>query len=218
MNELYTMFIDLSIEVCTLSLKDRFKFLMERLNLSIADFSRITGIPYRSIQSYLRGERKEISAENALKIASALKVNINWLVFGTGEPFEHIHMEQFTKIPVYTADKSDIVLETPSEYIYLPTKDITDKPLAIKAKGDSMFPTIRDGDYVLYLPMPVDIFSGDIVIVRNEWGEVMIRRYREKGKQKLLFSDNPDYPPIQPNEYYKIIGKAIMVWRKILLS
>ena len=102
-------------------------------------------------------------------------------------------------------DKEQII-----DYLYLP--DIPKGSLAIKVRGASMEPTIEDGDYVVFLPinkLTEPIKNGDIIIVRNEWNELILKRYREKEGKAYLTSDNPKYPTIEPNENYKIIGKII---------
>lgn len=199
----------------------RLKILMDLLKINIREFSNKTGIPYRTIQSYLLGERQP-NYENLQKIATHLCVNLNWLLTGEGEPFIKPELPAGAmptrKIPVLgkvPAGFPNFVAEQIVEYIYLP--EIPENAVAIIAKGDSMSPVIKDGDYVIFLPMPIDIFSGDVVIVNNEWGETMIKRYREKDGEVILTSDNPEYPSLKPNEHYKIIGKVISVWRKIKL-
>ena len=69
-------------------------------------------------------------------------------------------------------------------------------------------------DYVLFIN-DGEIKNGDVVVVNNEWGESMIKRFRLKDGEPYLVSDNPEYPGFRPNEYYRIIGKVIGVWRKI---
>ena len=85
---------------------------------------------------------------------------------------------------------------------------------AVIVNGDSMSPGIIDGDYALFV-YTNNIESGDIVVANNEYGEAMIKRYRLKGDEKLLTSDNPNYPTITPTEDFRIIGKVIKVWRDV---
>ena len=95
------------------------------------------------------------------------------------------------------------------DYLYLPLNDIPRRAIAVQVKGESMSPTIRDGDIVVFEPVPVNIYSGDIVIVRNEWGELMLKRYREKDGEVFLTSDNPEYPTVKPNENFRVVGKVL---------
>jgi len=204
-----------------MEVKDRLKILISILRITLKEFSQKTGIPYITLQHYLRGTR-EPGTENLQKIALQLDINLNWLLTGEGEPFiksKPVLPEEAMptrKIPVLgkiPAGFPHYVAEQVIEYIALP--DVPENALAIIAKGDSMSPVIKDGDYVIFLAMPIDIFSGDIVIVNNEWGETMIKRYRIKDNKPILVSENPEYPTIQPNEHYQILGKVISIWRKI---
>jgi len=202
-----------------MDVKDRLKFLIDILGLKLKDFSKQTGIPYPTLLHYLNGSRRP-TMENLQKIAIQTQANLNWLLTGEGEPFIKQEVPKDVmptkKIPVIAkvpAGFPNIVSEQIIEYIYLP--EIPDNAVAVIAKGESMSPIIKDGDYVIFIPMPVDIFPGDIVIVNNEWGETMIKRYKLKDNVPYLVSENPEYPTYQPNEHYQIVGKVISVWRKI---
>ncbi|MFH2011709.1 MAG: S24 family peptidase [Pseudomonadota bacterium] len=98
------------------------------------------------------------------------------------------------------------------EYIKCP--DGQSGSYALIVKGENMSPTIKDGDYVLFINNG-DIKNGDVIVVNNEWGDSMIKRYREKEGDILLTSDNPEYPSYKPNEQYRIIGKVVGAWRNI---
>ena len=104
-----------------------------------------------------------------------------------------------------------LVSESILEYIYLP--DVPKGSFALKVSGNSMSPTVNDGDYVIFVS-PEDVKSGDIVIVNNEWGESFLKRYRVKDEIPLLSSDNPEYPTVRPNENYKIMGKVVDIWAR----
>lgn len=99
------------------------------------------------------------------------------------------------------------------EYISLP--NVPAGAYALIVHGDSMAPAIRSGDYVIFVPGGDDVRNGDVVIVNNEWGESMCKRFREKDGEKLLVSDNPEYQAVQPNKNFRILGKVIKVWRNI---
>ncbi len=104
------------------------------------------------------------------------------------------------------------VSEEVIEYISLPSAPAG--AYALVVKGDSMSPGIRDGDYVLFIPNG-DYRNGDVIVVNNEFGDSMIKRYRLKDGEVWLFSDNPEYPSFKPNEQYRIIGKVVKAWREI---
>ncbi|MGQ0286409.1 helix-turn-helix domain-containing protein [Pasteurellaceae bacterium 22721_9_1] len=64
----------------------RLKDIIESQSLSIKAFADKTEIPYRSVQSYLLGERSP-SAEILIKVTECFGINANWLLLGEGEMF-----------------------------------------------------------------------------------------------------------------------------------
>lgn len=68
-----------------MSINNRVCLIIEQLGGSITKFSERSGINYRSVQNYMRGDR-EPNSEAYLKFAQ-LGININWLLTGEGEMF-----------------------------------------------------------------------------------------------------------------------------------
>lgn len=198
-------------------LKDRLKILINILGLNLKDFSRKTGIPYPTLQDYLAGKIKP-GSDNLEKISMVFHVNLNWLLTGKGEVFEKAPVpEAFPSVVVpvlgrVPAGFPDQISEAIIEHISLP--HAPHGSYALITKGDSMSPAIKDGDYVLFMPNG-EVRNGDVVVVNNEWGDTMLKRYREKDGEVFLTSDNSEYPSLKPNKHYRIIGKVIGVWRKI---
>lgn len=102
--------------------------------------------------------------------------------------------------------------EYTNEYISLPNapKDC----YALKVSGESMEPAFRHDDYVLFV-IDREIKNGDVVIANDEFGESMVKRYKEKDGEQFLTSDNPAYPTFKPNGEYRIMGKVIGAWRQL---
>ena len=57
--------------------------------MNIKAFSEISGIPYRSIQNYLRNER-EPNVEALIKLKEAMNIDINWLLTGEGKMYRNL--------------------------------------------------------------------------------------------------------------------------------
>ena len=80
-----------------MSISERLKQVMEvkGFNLktfseqTIKAFSEISGIPYRSIQNYLRNER-EPNVEALIKLKEAMNIDINWLLTGEGKMYRNL--------------------------------------------------------------------------------------------------------------------------------
>ncbi|ECU9383727.1 TPA: helix-turn-helix domain-containing protein [Salmonella enterica subsp. diarizonae serovar 61:l,v:z35] len=66
-----------------MSISERLKKVLEAQNLTITDAAARCGMPYRSLQNYLRGER-EPKAEALVAIGTQLSISIDWLLTGRG--------------------------------------------------------------------------------------------------------------------------------------
>lgn len=81
----------------------------------------------------------------------------------------------------------------------------------LKAKGNSMAPTIPDSSYVLIREQP-DVENGEIAAVLvNGNSEATLKRVKKQGEVVMLMPDNSTHEPIIVNKSNpaKIIGKAI---------
>lgn len=83
-------------------IKERLVFICENKNLKLKDFQELTELPYRTAQSYLNGTRTP-NSEGLEIICTRLRVNLNWLVCGIGEPF--IQEKQPEKIKLDVDEK-----------------------------------------------------------------------------------------------------------------
>ena len=69
-------------------ISERLKLICEHKGWKIKEFAELTGLPYRTLQGYVGGER-EPNAEGMTAIAK-VGVNLNWLVGGEGVMFQSI--------------------------------------------------------------------------------------------------------------------------------
>ena len=81
---------------------------------------------------------------------------------------------------------------TPEGYADLPEGIRAD--FALRCKGDSMEPTLKDGDIVLIRTQP-EVENGQIAAV-NVNGETTLKRVYFRGDGLHLIADNPGYQPI----------------------
>lgn len=188
---------------------------MERLN-GLIEAKKLTNyrmakdlqITEGAIRSWRKG-RTSPSGKNLQALASYFNVSTLFLLFGddTG-----LIAKPTVLVPVLgkcPAGYPETI--APDEILeHLPLWDVPKGTNAVLVKGDSMSPSIKDGEYALFL-FAKEIKNGDVVIVCDEFRDMMLKRYKVKGKEQFLVSDNPEYPTFKPNSHYRIIGKVIEV-------
>lgn len=109
--------------------------------------------------------------------------------------------------PIMAEENIDGYREVVSSYV--PSGNV----FFLKAKGESMEPTIPDGSYVMIQGQP-DVEDGEIAAVLvDDDEEATLKRVRHQGKMVVLMPDNPAYKPIVLSKEFpgRIIGKAVRV-------
>ncbi len=183
--------------------------LINKVGTSQNKLAEMIGVPPTLINQIIKG-KKGMGKDIQARICNALNVEPYEFYLEFSETKPTIRIPVLLKIPPGFPDN---VSEEIIEYISLP--DVPKNTYAIIIKGDSMSPVIKEGDYALFM-LKNDIKDGDVVIVTDEWNEAMAKRYRLKGKEAYLTSDNPEYPSFKLNEHHgnKIIGKVIDIWSR----
>ena len=77
----------------------------------------------------------------------------------------------------------------------------------VRAVGDSMEPTIRDGDLVALDAGRTEPLDGRLFAVRTDAG-LVVKRLRQSGTGWLLASDNPGHEPRRVAEDDRILGEV----------
>lgn len=96
---------------------------------------------------------------------------------------------------------SPLFNDTIDEFVPVPPKYIdSDRYVIIKAKGDSMEPTIRNGDYVVADRNNPEPLQGEIALISveglGEDDEYTIKKFYRYGSEIELVSVNPEYQPM----------------------
>ncbi|MCW0263094.1 LexA family transcriptional regulator [Fusobacterium vincentii] len=122
-------------------------------------------------------------------------------------------------LPVYgKASAGNGYINLDQEIYYFPIKkgDFSDRSFLVEINGNSMEPTLEDGDYALVDPDNIDYVKNKIYVVTYN-DESFIKRMVVDNKSKIVMlkSDNPEYEDILITKdmqvYLKIEGRVIQV-------
>lgn len=83
-------------------------------------------------------------------------------------------------------------------HLALPHAMVTDPDaFCLRVNSDSMRGEVEKGDLVVVSPaLSTSIKDGDLVVVRVDAGDVVLKRYVRAGGRAVLVSTNAAYPPI----------------------
>lgn len=187
--------------------ENRLKDLRLEKHLNMKQTAQQLNIPYTTYVGYEKNER-EPNSETLILLADFFECSVDYLVGRSSErnsvvdekiesnvefmPQDRIHM-----IPVFESVSagfgayacSDIV-----DYIPLFINNPADVPdmMCIKVQGDSMYPTIEDGDIVVVRKQP-SVDSGQIAVVLIDNEEGFVKRVEYDQNIIELHSINPEY-------------------------
>lgn len=181
---------------------------------SVLSFARMCEIPESSLRNYLNGRVPGIDI--ASKIATVTGSSIEWLVLGQGSRTaaarSQLQMMQSTDLPGFTlvprldvqasAGNGALALsEEPIDFLafqesWLRERNINPKyARVLTTRGDSMEPTIRDGD-VLLVDTSIDRIRDNSIYIVVYDGFVLVKRVHGRVDGSImLISDNERYPP-----------------------
>ena len=92
-----------------------------------------------------------------------------------------------------------------------------DQSAMLRAQGDSMVPTIHDGDRMLIDERDRKLTArGGIFVVRLD-GALMVKRVAKTGDGIAVTSDNPEFPPVplQKPDAVEILGRVVWLSRAL---
>lgn len=206
--------------------------------------AKVTGTTPKAASKWLNGESMPGRA-NMTAIASDLGVRVEWLQFGTGEmksyagvPAGGDHQgpdengspseREYTLIPQYTAkaaagngyhnDHIELTGGLVFRRDWLNRMALKEGHLCvIYAEGNSMEPTISDGDVLLIDMASTEPRNGKVYAIQRADGSVSVKRLAQSFSGGwVIRSDNPDktlYPdePISANDLQQIeiIGRSV---------
>lgn len=195
-------------------------------------FADDTGIPQGTFFSYLKG--RVPNSTHLLKIREAHLVNIDWLLTGEGEMYIKDHhlkteMQAFDLVPLVQAQLNAgggfevLGEEVVSHYAFKKswlrhnTSEL-DNAVLMMVGGDSMEPTIADGDCVLVDEGRKKIKPGGIFALGVDDTIIIKRLDLLAGDRVRVISDNKvDYREYEADlNDVRVIGQVVWIGRQLL--
>lgn len=194
-------------------------------------FAEKLGVHKNTIGNYERGDRQpEITFLQSLH--ERLDVNLNWLLTGDGAPYEEhgefAHSTEQIALPRYSVQASAgggaLVLSQEVNGTFTVGRDWLSRYVPpgaktgiIEARGDSMEPTIFDGD-ILLLNFSIDrsaVDGGGVFVITVD-GSLLVKRLQVTlDGHVLVLSDNDNYETEKVTREYadeRMIVHAQVVW------
>lgn len=206
-----------------MTIGERIKKKREELKLSQEQLAEIMG--YKSKTSIHKAEQgiTDLPQSKIIEFARALKTTPSYLM-GWEEKIEKsnaviLDKSQFIYVPVYgkaSAGNGYINMDTVLYDKLIHINGYSHDSFLIEVSGDSMEPTILDGEFVLVDPTSIEICEGKIyVITYNDETFIKIVEEHEEDEIVLLKSINQKYRDkvIKKEEFenVKIEGRVVKV-------
>jgi phage repressor protein C with HTH and peptisase S24 domain len=206
----------------------RLRFLKETSRLQNNQLSAAFGVSESGFKKWLAGSA-EPSLKNLVSIQDVTGVSLEWLVNGAGRMFRDVNGENavpgYVYVPRYdvrvSAGTGQIVESEDVKGLLAFREDWVRSKLrrnpkylaVLEAFGDSMTPTISDGDIMLVDTSEMTV-RGPAIYVVLAGNQAIVKRVELKMDGSLVVkSDNPAYEPYtykaDQTEELRVLGKVV---------
>ncbi|MGX2968768.1 XRE family transcriptional regulator [Ursidibacter sp. B-7004-1] len=226
-----------------LKFAERMEELMKKHGGSIASFAQKLEVTPPTVTRWIKGEA-DPSRSNLIKIAEATNVSVQWLATGEEPTAKENFIEKaFQRAGQLLQEGISMINGYPSINVSAgfgsfnegvtqpegqePYSDALLASLGVKASncgvfwanGDSMQPTIDDGDQLLVDLSKKEVKGNKIYLVQND-ESVWVKRVRVEWNYVELISDNKEYRPIQITseeaQNLQIIGQVVHIGHSLI--
>ncbi|MCD8568843.1 MAG: helix-turn-helix transcriptional regulator [Geovibrio sp.] len=203
-----------------MKLNERIKLVRQKMALNQTQMAEMVGVHLQTLSRYEQGKLNP-SADFLIAFAEKTGVSSDWLLIGQGEMSRMIKQEplnDFVTVPLMSGRISagiGVSADTSIESCmcfrrdWIRRKGNPDNMSLIRVSGDSMEPTLSNGDIVLidHSRNYISDFGMYAISVDNS---IMIKRLQPYADKVQIISDNPKYPPLTVYAHEVVInGKAL---------
>lgn len=192
----------------------RIRLLREQLGLSQSQLAKLTGIPRGLISQWEIG-KQEPSAKHLPKLAKALGISVDALLLGGS--LEPLTGYLALRLPIVMKVRAGEAM--PPSVVYDETIEVTIEQAHIAdavviVRGDSMHPELHEGDLCGVRWQDYAAHGQFIVAQIDDFDDLTIKRFVDKGDYFVLEPLNRKYPPYSSKRHrIRILGKVTWVLR-----
>ena len=207
---------------------ERIKNRREEIGMTVDELAEKLGKNRATIYRYERGDIEKLPIEILEPISRALDVSPGCLMGWKDEPplesnVSAVYDNSTYMIPLFNevaagfgAYADEQVLEYVPVFVESPVK--AKNMIAIRVRGDSMYPKIEDGDTIIVLKTD-EVESGKIAVVLIDGDEAVVKKLEYNKKQAVLVSINPEYKDrVFEGEEVKrlrVVGRVVQILKYV---
>lgn len=171
--------------------------IMKERGITAKKLADAVGVSQGNVSDWKSGRSAPTAAVMA-KIADFLGVSSDYLL-GRENTAELLPQRGLRFVPVFETVAAGFGAYADSCPVgvvadYIESDYDAENTIAIKVRGDSMYPKIEDGDLVI-VRRDVDWYDGSIVVALIDGDEGVVKRIFQTPSRLTLESINPAYPP-----------------------
>lgn len=225
------------------TLADRLKYAMDVLppkKVKGSELATIAGVKPPSVSDWRSGKSKTMEGENLLKVAKYLNVDPTWLATGKGNPQGFISVEDWDSNTPLDDDEVEIpffkdfsfacgggsigeAMNNETRRLRMSKTTLRNKAIdkknavATTASGDSMSPTIKNGD-TIHIDLGRNTIKDGRIFAVQHGGLFMAKRLYNLplGGVRIVSDNTAEFPEIhlsaqdQIDQHFEVIG---WVWQ-----
>lgn len=195
-------------------LGSKIKYYRKMRGLTQRELSAAVGYRDHSMIAQIEKGNSDISRERFIKIADALNVGVDVLLFDANGEKVLIEAVSVPVLDNITPVSSDQVGSVDISNKLAASGDF----FAYTMTGDSMAPFIIPGD-ILICRRQVSVNNGDLAVISVNGEIASVKRYQKERNLIMLYSDNPNYKPFMfttsDNVNLSIIGRVAELRRTV---
>lgn len=204
-----------------LDLARRIRVRGSELGLSQADVAEKAGISTSTLGNYWNGKRS-IPLAALRRVAEALSMSVDQLL--GSEVTDQLDLVAIGEVDLayglggtFTDGPVEVQIHHfPRAWVESITRTPPSMLTFARGRGDSMQPTLQDGDMVLIDRAQRTVREQDAIWALTVGDIAMIKRVRVRGENVQILSDNDRVPPDHAHvEEVNVVGRVIFIGRKV---